>query len=210
MRRISGAGLCSGPSNYVSQKLFPRIIAALRMHASAMGTLIDLAQAFQQDDDYRALFGDFGEWINKPILQGLVDRIRAELGLGHKVILVGHSQGNFYARDAIQELTATERAKIALLEVATPVAVPPDLGPRRAYVNNEEDPTVLLSCRAPNATFGHCALTFPVITCGTPVAWCCAEAHDFYTGYLDKSLTRNAATIRSHVVAFRDLLTQSK
>lgn len=72
------------------------------------------------------------QWLNqvlaKPADSALVaefrDVIRQELDSGRNVVIVAHSQGNFYAQEALSQLTSEERQAVGVVAIATPANYP--------------------------------------------------------------------------------------
>jgi hypothetical protein len=60
------------------------------------------------------------EYVIDNQLQEHLKMYREELVQGRQVIIVAHSQGNFYANEAWKALTPSERSQVSLVSVATP------------------------------------------------------------------------------------------
>lgn len=82
------------------------------------GLLID--ELYKKSDATRYVIADQ--------LQAHLDRYREELDQGRQVILVSHSQGNFYANEAWNALTPEEQSQVHIVSVATPAEAVADDG----------------------------------------------------------------------------------
>ena len=110
---------------YFSKVAFPKTWEATQSiiddAAGAAGFVIDLSQAFAQwtQTDLDIFYGIISA-TNQITTIDLRDRIRGHLDDGLKVIVVPHSQGNFYTRDALLNFTSEERESVAVIETGSP------------------------------------------------------------------------------------------
>ncbi|MEP7162457.1 MAG: hypothetical protein ABI747_01700 [Candidatus Moraniibacteriota bacterium] len=58
--------------------------------------------------------------IDRGVLQGHIDDYKSYIRDGWKVVVVSHSQGNFFANEARASLSDTEKQALAIVAVATP------------------------------------------------------------------------------------------
>jgi len=56
----------------------------------------------------------------KPIRDRMTSDVRKEFALGRKVVLLAHSQGNFFANEVVGQLTSAELKSVAIVSVANP------------------------------------------------------------------------------------------
>jgi formylglycine-generating enzyme required for sulfatase activity len=59
-----------------------------------------------------------------PLVQALKARIQDHVAKGRNVIIVPHSQGNFYTEQALLLLTSAQREKVRVVETGSPVSAP--------------------------------------------------------------------------------------
>lgn len=102
---------------------------------------------------------------------------REALSQGRKVILVSHSQGNFYANEAWNAMTPDERSETSIVSVATPSNTVSDDGP---YTTVEEDGIASLFVLALPANASNDE--------ECPDGWYC---HGFREWYLSGNHSRN-------------------
>lgn len=87
-----------------------------RTCVSGLGLTADLAEASAQWYEQAGKEPDFSD----PDVLLLRQQIRDELAKGKFVILVGHSQGNFFIQQAVDGLSATDKQKVGVLAIASP------------------------------------------------------------------------------------------
>ena len=89
-------------------------------------------------------------YVNDPDLQTHVQKYAADLAAGKKVVLVAHSQGNFYANRAYEQLASTS---LGIVSVGTPSSYTAGNGP---YTTLTTDLVIqsILQHRSANTTNG--------------------------------------------------------
>ena len=90
-------------------------------------------------------------YVKDADLAAHVARYKADLAAGRRVIVVAHSQGNFYANRAYEQLTS--KAGFAIVSVATPASFTAGDGPYTT-LTTDQIITPITGRRAPNTTNG--------------------------------------------------------
>ena len=79
---------------------------------------------------------DFVSSINDSDLQGHIQKYRSYLDEGNRIVLVPHSQGNFYANLAYAQLQGEFGANIGIVQVATPTLSNFSGGPHTTFFDD--------------------------------------------------------------------------
>ena len=93
------------------------------------------------------------QWFTDPDLVALLNAIRDEISKGARVLLVAHSQGNFYANRAYQLLTSQEQQYVDIVSVAIPTTFVADAG---EHLNATNDSIINAVRSSVGALLGNC------------------------------------------------------
>jgi hypothetical protein len=113
-------------------------------------------------------------------LQAQVNNYRKDLNNNVKVVVVAHSQGNFYANEAFGSLSASSN-QFSLVSVATPANNV--LGKDAPYVTLDHDIILLVPGSLP-WDVSNDATSTGVCSPKTLGLYCSSDAHDFQDSYL--------------------------
>jgi hypothetical protein len=129
-------------------------------------------------------------YVNDPDLKAHVAKYKADLAAGERVIVLAHSQGNFYANRAYADLPS--KAGFGIVSVGTPANATADGGPYTTLTNDKIIEPIPYR-RAPNTTNGA----------GFVAAAADADGHSFTRSYLngDVSGPQIAAQVNARLAA---------
>jgi len=149
----------------------------------------DMYEAYQQYSDekgwveylkYRQIYFKDGipEFVTtyRPDLAKQIQAYIQSIRLGHGVIVVAHSQGNFYTNEAYVALDSWMRQYLHMIGVASPASYVSGDGPHVRFDNN----IIKLVPGALGATHNNPNSSFLISL----------DAHDFYNSYLANCSTR--------------------
>ena len=153
--------------------------------------LNDLFEAFQQSGNEQGWL-TFSKYIptyigdaipdsvdkHRPDLVTQINAYKESIKLGHSVIVVAHSQGNYYTNEAYEELDVWMKDYFHMMGVATPADHVAGGGPHITFNNDIINviPTALPSNRIDPNTEHNSEISY--------------DAHDFYNSYMTAQNTK--------------------
>jgi len=175
-----------------NQEVFNKLGKISVSYNASQGFLDDLFESFEQvmsnEWGWNAFSGYFRTYLEQKGIQDLVDLHRPNLTTqvnaykqsikdGHGVIVIAHSQGNYYTNEAYKELDGWMKDYFHMMGVATPANHVAGGGPYVKFHNDFINSIVTSLPSNRDDTRHH---GFPSV-----------DAHDFYESYLKEETTKN-------------------